>query len=125
MIYSEIKDDFNTFLRNYGIWIAVAVVALIAITIILILYFNKKNKDKKGIIKDTTASSDWLIALGGKENIIESTANGSRLSLKLNDQNKIDKEKLKELGVSNIVTMSNKVTLVLEDKAEIIKNKLD
>ena len=125
MIYSEIKDDFNTFLRNYGIWIAVAVVALIAITIILILYFNKKNKDKKGKIKDTTASSDWLIALGGKENIIESSANGSRLSLKLNDQNKIDKEKLKELGVSNIVTMSNKVTLVLEDKAEIIKSKLD
>ena len=125
MIYSEIKDDFNTFLRNYGIWIAVAVVALIAITIILILYFNKKNTDKKGENKDTTASSDWLIALGGKENIIECTANGSRLSLRLNDQNKIDKEKLKELGVSNIVTMSNKVTLVLEDKAEIIKNKLD
>lgn len=125
MIYSEMKDDFNTFLRNYGIWIAVAVVALIAITILLILYFNKKKKEGKGKIKDNTASSDWLIALGGKENIIESTANGSRLSIKLNDQSKIDKDKLKELGVSNIVIMSDKVTLVLEDKAELIKNKLD
>ena len=122
MIYSEIKDDFNFFLRNYGIWIAVAVAAVIGITIFLIIFLNKRKKANK--VTDNTSSDDWLIALGGKENISESSANGSRLTVKLVDQNKIDKDKLKELGVSNIVTMSDKIILVLEDKAELIKNKL-
>lgn len=122
MIYSEIKDDFNSFLRTYGVWIAVGVVFIIALTILLILFLHKKNKANK--LSDNTASDDWLIALGGKENILESIANGSRLTIKLVDQNKIDKDKLKLLGVSNIVTMSDKIILVLEDKAELIKNKL-
>ena len=122
MIYSEIKDDFNFFLRNYGIWIAVAVAAVIGITIFLIIFLNKRRKANK--VTDNTSNDDWLIALGGKENISESSANGSRLTVKLVDQNKIDKDKLKELGVSNIVTMSDKIILVLEDKAELIKNKL-
>ena len=123
MIYSEIKDDFNAFLKNYGIFLAIGVVVIIAATIFLIIFLNKKKKGNK-VIKDETKSDDWLIALGNKENIIESTANGSRLTIKVVDQNKIDKEKLKQLGVSNIVSMSDKIILVLEDKAEIIKNKL-
>ena len=123
MIYSEIKDDFNAFLKNYGVFLAIGVVVIIAATIFLIIFLNKKKKGNK-VIKDETKSDDWLIALGNKENIIESTANGSRLTIKVVDQNKIDKEKLKQLGVSNIVSMSDKIILVLEDKAEIIKNKL-
>ena len=81
MIYSEIKDDFNFFLRNYGIWIAVAVAAVIGITIFLIIFLNKRKKANK--VTDNTSSDDWLIALGGKENISESSANGSRLTVKL------------------------------------------
>ena len=46
------------------------------------------------------------------------TAIGSRLSVSLLDKEKIDREKLKELGVSSVLVMSNKVTLVIEDKAE-------
>lgn len=122
MIYSEIKDDFNAFLRTYGIWIAVGVAFVIALTILLIFFFHKKKSAKK--VEDNTSGDDWHIALGGKENIVEANANGSRLTIKVVDQNKVDKEKLKLLGVSNIVTMSDKIILVLEDKAEIIKNKL-
>lgn len=124
-IYSEVKDDFNAFLKNYGIWLAVAIAVIIAITIFLIIFLNRKNKGKKTKVVDNTKGDDWLIALGNKENIIEISANGSRLTLKLADQNKIDKEKLKELGVSNILTMSDKIILVLEDKAELIKQKLE
>ena len=124
MIYSELKDDFNAFLKNYGIWIAIALVVVIVLTIVII--FVIKNR-KKGTpkIEDHTQGSDWLIALGGKENLLEVTANGSRLTVKLNDQNIIDKDKLKALGVTNIVTMSDKLILVVEDKAELIKEKLN
>ena len=123
MIYSELKDDFNSFLKNYGIWIAVAVVAIIVATIIII-FVIKNRKKGPAKIEDHTASSDWLTALGEKDNILEVTANGSRLTIKLKDQSIVDKEKLKTLGVTNIVTMSDKLILVVEDKAELIKEKL-
>ena len=56
------------------------------------------------------------------------TAIGSRLSLKLENNELINKDKLKELGVSSVLVMSNKVTLVIEGQAEkvaeIIKKEL-
>ena len=123
MIYSELKDDFNSFLKNYGIWLAVGVIAIVVATIIIIFVIKNRKKGPTKI-EDNTASSDWLEALGGKDNILEVTANGSRLTTKLQDQNLVDKEKLKTLGVTNIVTMSDKLILVVEDKAELIKEKL-
>ena len=92
---------------------AILFVIICAVVVIIVLS-ARKNKKKKVINK----SGDWLMALGGKENIKEVTAIGSRLSLNLNDKENIDREKLKELGVSSILVMSNKVTLVIEDKAE-------
>ena len=123
MIYSELKDDFNSFLKNYGIWLAVGVIAIVVATIIIIFVIKNRKKGPTKI-EDNTASSDWLEALGGKDNILEVTANGSRLTTKLQDQNLVDREKLKTLGVTNIVTMSDKLILVVEDKAELIKEKL-
>ena len=81
--------------------------------IILVVVFTKRKKASV-----LTNSGPWLLALGGKENIKEVTAIGSRLSVNLVDKENIDREKLKELGVSSVLVMSNKVTLVIEDKAE-------
>ena len=84
----------------------------------VILHFVKKSPKQK------VNNDEWFVALGGKENIKEINATGSRLSLVLNDKESIDREKLKQLGVSSVVTMSNKVTLVIESKAEMIAEKL-
>lgn len=94
------------------IMIAGAGVLLIA-AVIIVIYLVSHRKGKKSFDSDA-----WLIALGDKENVKEITATGSRLSLVLVDKEKIDREKLKELGVSSVLVMSNKVTLVIEDKAE-------
>ena len=95
--------------------------ALLIIAIILLLYFFVfKEKNKKQV--DDNA---WLIALGEKENIKEIKGVGSRLSVSLVDQNKINKEQLKALGVSNIISMSNKTTLVIEGEAERIAKLLN
>ena len=94
------------------IMIAGAGVLLIA-AVIIVIYLVTHRKAKKSL-----DSGAWLIALGDKENVKEITATGSRLSLVLVDKEKIDREKLKELGVSSVLVMSNKVTLVIEDKAE-------
>ena len=123
MILDDLKNDFNAFLKNNAIWIAIALAAIIAITVILILVFAKKSKkEEKPVIAE---KSKWVDALGGNENILSSEAYGSRLSLQLADKEKINKDALKELGVTNFIEMSNKITLLLEDKAELVKQEID
>ena len=98
--------------------VALDAVLLFLVVIMVILHFVKKSPKQK------VNNDEWFVALGGKENIKEINATGSRLSLVLNDKESIDREKLKQLGVSSVVTMSNKVTLVIESKAEMIAEKL-
>ena len=100
------------------IWLAVVDFLLLLVVAIMIIR-NKVSKPKAKINND-----EWILALGGKENIKEVTAIGSRLSLTLQDKETIDREKLKTLGVSSVLVMSNKVTLVIEDKAEKIAESL-
>lgn len=94
-----------------GVFIAVGVLIIAGIVLFFVLR-------KRGGVKKVAVDSEWFDALGGKENIQEATAVGSRLSLKLNDKDQINRDKLKELGVSSILVMSNKVTLVIEKQAE-------
>ena len=119
----ELKDDFNAFLKNNALWIALVLVGIIVITVVVILLVNKKG-NKKPEVK-VAEKSAWVEALGGEENIISSEAVGSRLVVNLKDKSLLNKETLKELGVTNFMEMSNKITLLLEDKAELVKKELD
>ncbi len=123
MIYSEIKDDANSFLEKYGLYLALGIVIVIICVALIIIFVALDKKKKKSL--DNSQADDWLKALGGKENLIETSATGSRLTIKLNNPELINKDVLKELGVSNIVTMSDKIVLVIENKAEQIKEKLN
>ena len=96
------------------ILIIVGCVILFSVAIVISIVNVKKKKSPKF---DNNA---WLSALGEKENIKEINAIGSRLTVNLVDKEKIDREKLKELGVSSVLVMSNKITLVIEGKAEAI-----
>ena len=98
--------------------IAASIIVLAAIFLIII-FAIRGQRTKKGVNNGV-----WLIALGDKENIKEVKATGSRLSLVLVDKERIDREKLKELGVSSVLVMSNKVTLVIEGKAEEIASSI-
>ena len=122
IVLDELKDDFNAFLKANALWIALVLVGIIAITVALILIFGRKAKKATPKIAE---KSKWVEALGGAENIESSEAYGSRLAVKLVDKTKMDKEALKGLGVTNFIEMSDKVTLLLEDKAELVKAELD
>lgn len=98
------------------ILIVMAVVFFLAAMGILIYLIVSKKKEGK------VDGGVWLLALGNKENVKEVSAVGSRLTVNLEDKEKIDRIKLKELGVSSILVMSNKVTLVIEGKAEKVAN---
>ena len=102
----------NTTLPTYAVVLIVAgCLVLVAVLVFLIIFFGKR---KKNPIVDESA---WLTALGGKDNINNVSAIGSRINLSLKDKEKIDREKLTNLGVNSVLVMSNKVTLVIANNA--------
>lgn len=102
----------NTSLPTYAIALIIAgCLVLVAVLVFLIIFFGKR---KKNPIVDESA---WLNALGGKDNINNVSAIGSRINLSLKDKEKIDREKLTNLGVNSVLVMSNKVTLVIANNA--------
>jgi len=40
------KEDLNNFLKNNALYLCIALVILIAITVFLIIFLNRKNKSK-------------------------------------------------------------------------------
>ena len=94
-----------------ALFIGLGILAVAAV-VFLFVFLNKRKKNPKVV------DSEWFDALGGQDNIQEAMAVGSRLSLKLKDKDAINRDKLKELGVSSVLVMSNKVTLVIEGQAE-------
>ena len=102
----------NTSLPTYAVALIIAgCLVLVAVLVFLIIFFGKR---KKSPIVDESA---WLTALGGKDNINNVSAIGSRINLSLKDKEKIDREKLTNLGVNSVLVMSNKVTLVIANNA--------
>lgn len=117
------KNDFEAFLRNYAWILCVAVVVAIILTIVIIFLIKnrKPSKPKKEI--STAAPDEWVDALGGSDNILEVTSAGSRLSIKIKNGDLINRDALTGLGVTSIVLMSNKVTLVTNlDNTKIEEN---
>lgn len=114
------NNVLNDFFLKYGIWIAVALAGAALITVI-VLFIIAKVKDKNGYLPEearpelSERSKAILEALGGKENILEHSLNGSRLTLSLTDYNVVNEAKLNELGVDSVIKMSNKIILVIKD----------
>ena len=123
IVLDQLKDDFNAFLKANALWMAIVLVVVLGMIPLIILLINKlRKKEDKPVIAE---KSLWIEALGGSENIVSSEAYGSRLAISVVDKAKVNKESLKGLGVTSFVEMSNKITLVLEDKAELVKKEID
>lgn len=117
------KNDFEKFLKNYA-WLLCVIVALIIIAVIVIIFVlkNKKGANKKPLTSEKS-SDKWLEALGGKDNILEISSTGSRLSVKLANKDLVNRDALTELGIKSIVQMSDKLTLVSDlDNSIIVEN---
>ena len=117
------KNDFEAFLRNYAWVLCVALVVVIILTIVIIFLIKNRKppKPKKEISK--AAPDEWVNALGGSDNILEVTSAGSRLSIKIKNRDLLDRDALTGLGVTSIVLMSDKVTLVTNlDNTKIEEN---
>lgn len=123
IIYGDAsKNSFNEWLGSYGLYIAIGLAGAVFLTVLgLFLYTYFKGKKQGPIIKaperKVIKNEEALKALGGAENILDHSLNGSRVILVLNNYDLVDDKALKEMGVSSIVKMTNKITLVVKGDA--------
>jgi phosphotransferase system IIB component len=95
-------------------WIVLLVVSAITLAAIAFSFFyRKKISDESG----KTAKEAFLDALGGRDNILSASLNGSRIVLKLASTASVDREALKKSGITGFVLLSDKLTLVSKDHA--------
>ena len=118
------KNDFEAFLANYAWILCVAVVAAIIISLIVIFLIKNNKKGKTGKIESKAAPDEWISALGGRDNIVDVSSAGSRLSIKIKNGDLINREQLTNLGVTSIVMMSDKITLVTNLDNQKIEEKI-
>lgn len=123
IIYGDAsKNTFNEWLSTYGLYIAFGLAGAVFLTVLgLFLYTYIKGKKEGPVVankpKEVIKNEDVLNALGGSDNIIDHSLNGSRIILVLNNYDDVNANALKELGVSSIVKMQNKITLVIKGDA--------
>ena len=123
VIYGDAsKNSFNEWLGTWGLYISFALAGVVFITVLaLFLYTYFKGKKNGPVLKKpeqkVMKNEAVLSALGGAANILEHSLNGSRVILVLNNYDVVNAEALKELGVSSIVKMTNKITLVVKGDA--------
>ncbi|MCH5172434.1 MAG: PTS transporter subunit EIIB [Erysipelotrichales bacterium] len=119
-----LESNFANFFKDYGIYIAIALVVLITIFVVVLLITNKA-KSKKGSNNINDLLNNIIEALGGKDNIKGMEAKMSRLNVSLLSDDKIDIEKLKSIGVERVIKMSNKITLLIGSSATDLANEFN
>ncbi|HZJ89900.1 MAG TPA: hypothetical protein VFD05_04455 [Bacilli bacterium] len=116
---------FSEFLEQYALLISALVAAVILVLIILFLVLPKLSKKTREVEVLTEDENAVIInALGGSENIIEISSQGSRVTVTLKDQTKFDEETLKKHGVSRTIIMEEKIILLVSETLATNLNKL-
>ena len=110
----------DRFLKENAWWMALAVLAVLALVVALLLLLKPKKKPAPRPVE----KSAYLSAMGGEENIVSHLRKGSRIELVLKDYSLLDKERLKAAGVDSFILMSNKLTLVIQGDAERVEKTL-
>ncbi len=114
-----IYTDF--LLKN--IWWIIALGAALIITLLIFIDKRFLSKPKKKEISEETASL-YLEALGGASNVKEKSLEGSRIILRLNDYGAVNRDKLREAGVTGFIQMSDRLTLVIKGNAMEVYEKI-
>lgn len=115
--------DFNSFLKQNALYLALGVVGLIIVVLLLCFFLSKKN-GKMEPSKIRGNKSEYIDSFGGSDNLVDYKLIGSRIEVHLKDYSKLDKEKLKSAGVDGFILMSNKLTLVLKGDANEVYKKI-
>lgn len=121
----------NTTSTNEVLTIVILCVCIFAVGALIIaafiIRFKKMVKEGKKEIEttvDPNVREEFLSAYGGKENIIEVVKDMTRIKIKVNDIEKVNTEKLKELGAVNVYILENEVRSSFADRVDYVYNIL-
>lgn len=115
---------YSDFLLKNLWWIVLIALALLFLAFFLIEHRSKLIKRKKKSEVTNEKASLYLEALGGENNVEEKKLEGSRIVVKLKDYNAVNRDKLREAGVSGFIQMSDRLTLVIKENAAEVYNKI-
>ena len=116
--------EFEQFLRDYAIYISIGVFVIIALFLLFYLFYPlilKRNKKKPATPQ--LDENQFYLALGGKDNVKHIELNGSRLSVELIDMNQYVRDQLRDLGVVRIITMKEKLILLVDESFKVLVEK--
>ena len=103
---------------DYFIYILIALVILAAVWFLTVKYL-KNSKPKETTIKNIPIDIEKMIqALGGKNNIKESIARGSKITFFVEKDDLINLDTLKELKASGIIQSTGKITVIMGKYSE-------
>ncbi|MDA7026241.1 glucose-specific PTS transporter subunit IIBC [Bacillus sp. CLL-7-23] len=141
MTFSGGLIDYFLFgiLQNRTAWWLVIVVGL-ALAVIYyfgfrfaIRTFNLKTPGREDAAAETASEAgqpigdlpyEILTAMGDKENIKHLDACITRLRVTVNDQKKVDKERLKKLGASGVLEVGNNIQAIFGPRSENLKSQM-
>ena len=113
--------DAGDFFKNYGLIIGLIILGIIIVVVVVLLIRNKTKSNNKKASNDLF--NQIMEGLGGIANINSLEAKMSRLNVSLKDDNLLNVESLKSSGVSRVIKMSNKITLLIGNVASEIEEQ--
>ncbi len=111
-------EQLNLFLKEYALYLALGGVLIITLAILVIFLSGKK-------AKKTEDYGPLLLALGGLDNAVSAEARGSRVTIHLADETKMNLELFPKEIVSNYIKMTGKVILVVGTHSEKIAQSIN
>lgn len=113
--------DAGDFFKNYGLIIGLIILGIIIVIVAVLLIRNKTKSNNKKASNDLF--NQIMKGLGGIANINSLEAKMSRLNVSLKDDNLLNIESLKSSGVSRVIKMSSKTTLIIGNVASEIEEQ--
>lgn len=83
-----------------------------------------ENTSQSSLVKGELAS-EILVALGDKENLSSLDACITRLRVQVKDINKVDREKLKELGAAGVMVVGDNIQAIFGTKSDTLKSEIN
>lgn len=110
------SQDLNDGLKFWAPYIALGFICLIII-LLGIYYLSVIAKKKKKSGDENKIQDNFVQLMGGSDNIISKSMKGSRFTIQVKDNTLIKQNELKQIGVDNIIIMSDKIVLVINKKS--------
>ena len=96
---------------------------VIILAILFFLFFKKKNAIPK-IVIDEEFISNLINLYGDKDNISNIYTENGRLKIEVNDLNKVNLEKLKEISTNGVFVTGNTIKTLFRHDSDSIKKEL-